>query len=116
MACGHHIRAKGPGGGKECIELYLPVAQDVRVGRAALGILVEHIVHDTLAVLLGKVHEVEGDANLARHHLRHELVLLPFAVSVKGALRVVPVLHEHSKYVIALPLEQQGGNAGVHAS
>ena len=102
--------------GEEGVELDLPVAQDVRVRGAALGVLVEHIVHDPLAVLLGQVHEIERDADLAGDELRHEAVLLPLAVAVEGGVGLVPVLHEHGEDVVALLLQEEGGDGGVHAA
>ena len=116
MARGHVVRAELLRRLQEGVELDLAVAEDVRVGRAALGVFVEHIVHDALAVLLAQVDEIEGDTDLAGHHLGHEAVFLPLAVAVQGPLRVVPVLHEHGKHVVALLLEQPGSHAGVHAS
>ena len=116
MARGHHVRTQPLRGPHECVELYLPVTEDVWIRRAAARVLVKHVVHDALAVFLAQVHEVEGDADLARDHLGHEPVLLPLAVSVQRTLGVMPVLHEHGKDIVALPLEQQGGYAGVHSA
>ena len=101
---------------EEGVELDFPVAEDVRVGGAALGILVEHIVDNPLAVLLGQVHEVEGNADLAGDELGDEAVLFPFAVPVEGGVGLVPVLHEHGEDVVALLLEEEGRHGGIHAS
>ena len=101
---------------EESIELDLAVAEHVGIGCTAAGVLVEHIVHHSLPVFAGKIHEVEGDTNLAGHQFGHELVFFPLAVAVQGALGVVPVLHKHPKNIVALCFEQQGRDAGVNAS
>ena len=76
----------------------------------------EHIVHDPLAVLPAQVHKVERNAQLAGDQLGNELVLLPLAVTVQSTFGIVPVLHKHSKDIIALLLEKQSGNTGVNTS
>ena len=112
----HHIRAHLLRHAQESIELDFTVAEHVGIGSPALGILVEHIIDDALAVLLAEIHEVEGYANLAGDDFSHVLVLLPLAVAVQGSVGIVPVLHKHSEHVVALLFEQQSGNAGVNAS
>ena len=116
MTRGHAVGPEPPRGLQEGVEFDLAVAEHVRVGGAAPRVFVEHIVHHALPVLLAQVDEIEGDTDLSRDHFRHEALLFPFAVAVQGALGVVPVLHEHREHVVPLPLEQQGGYAGVHAS
>ena len=116
MAGGDHVRTHPFRSLEEGVELDLPVAQDVRIGCAAMLIFIEHIVHDPLAIFLGKVHEIERNTYLPGYHLGHETVLLPLAVPVQGRIRIVPVLHEHRKHVIPLLLEQQGGDTGVDSS
>ena len=116
MSCRDHIRTQLPGGLEESVELDLAVAENIRVWGAAGGIFIEHIVHHPLAVFLGKVHEVERDADLAGDQFRHETVLLPFTVAVQRRVRVVPVLHKHSEHVIPLLLQQQSGDTGVNTS
>ena len=92
------------------------VAKDVRVRSASGLIFREHVVHYLPAVLLAQVHEVERDPDLAGNHLGHETVFLPFAVTVEGRAGIVPVLHEHGEHIIALPLQQKGGHAGIHST
>ena len=87
------------------IELDFTVTEHIRIRRTALFILAEHIVHHALTVLCAQVHEIKRDAYLSSHHLRHELVLLPLAVAVKGAFRIVPILHKHREHIIALLLQ-----------
>ena len=100
----------------EGVKLDLPVAEHVRIGRTAPGVLVKHIVHHPLTVLGGQVHVIEGNAYLAGHHLGHKAVFLPFAVPVQGNVGVVPVLHEHRKDVVALLFEQISCHRRVHAA
>ena len=106
----HHVGPKFLGGLEKSVELDLPVAQHVRIRGAAGGIFIEHIVHHSLAVLFGKVDEIERNPDLSRYHLRHEAVLLPLAVAMKRRVRVMPILHEHREHIIALPLQQQSGD------
>ncbi len=103
----HHVGPKFLGGLEKSVELDFPVAQHVRVGGAAGGIFIEHVIHHALAVLLGKIHEVERNPDLPRYHLRHETVLFPFAVTVQRRVRVMPVLHEHREHVVPLPLQKK---------
>ena len=100
----------------ESIELDFPVAKHVRVRSASGVIFIEHILHHLCPVFLGKVHEIERNADFPCHQLCHVSILLPFAVPVQSGVRIVPVLHEHGEYVVPLLLQQQGSNAGVHAS
>ena len=116
MARCHHIGPQFQSSVQERIELNLAVAQDVRIGGPALFVFVEHVVYHTLAVLVAQVNKMKRNAYLLGHHLGHQTVLLPFAVSVQRAFGIVPVLHEHGKNVTALLLEQQGRYAGVNAS
>ena len=111
-----HIGPQLEGCVQECVELYLTVAQDIRIGGPTLLILREHVIHHAAAVLITKVNKMERNAYLLGNHLGHQTVLLPLAVSVQRALGVMPVLHEHGKNVTALLLEQQGRYAGVNAS
>ena len=101
---------------EEGVELDFAVAQNIRIGSAAGRVFIEHVVDDPLAIFLREVYEVEGDTDLARNHFCHEAVFLPFAVPVKCGIRIVPVLHEHGKDIVALLLEKQGGDAGVNSS
>ena len=104
MASGYHVGAQSSGRLVKGIEFYLPVAKHVRIRGASCGIFIEHVVHNPLAIFLGKIYEIEGDSDLAGNQLGHESVLLPLAVAMKCGIRIVPVLHEHSEHVVALPL------------
>ena len=116
VASGDHVGTKAARGFEEGVELDLPVAEHVWIRGTAGRIFIEHIVHHTLAVLLGEVYEVEGNSDLARYQFCYEAVLFPFAISMKGGVGVVPVLHEHGKDIVALLLQEQGGYAGVNSS
>ena len=116
MPCRHHIRAQLLSRLQEGVELDFPVAEHIRVWGASGFIFAEHIVHHPLSVLVAEVNEIEGYAYFSRHHLRDEAVFLPFAVSVKGACGVVPVLHEQGEYIVSGPLQKQGCDAGIDSS
>ena len=95
---------------KKGCKLYLPVAQYIRVRSSSFFIFIEHIVHDSCAVLPAQVHEIERDSDFPCHHFGNEPVLLPFTVSMKGGRGIVPVLHEQRKHIITLLFQKQGGN------
>ena len=111
MSCSNHVCSHLESTFQECIELDFPVAKHIRVGCTALFIFIKHIIHYPLAILLTKVDEVERDTDLAGYKFCHETVLFPLAVSVQGGRCIVPVLHEESKYIITLLLQEQGCNA-----
>ena len=116
VAGGHIVGPVLLGDTEESVELDLAVAQYVRVRSAALGVLVEHVIDNALAVFLGEVHEIERNADLACDEFGHEAVLLPFAVPVEGGIGLVPVLHEHGEDVVALLLQEEGRHGGIHAA
>ena len=116
MPCGDHVGPHLLRHAKERIKLDLTIAKHIRIRSAAARILVEHIIHHALAVLLAKIHEIEWNAQLAGRHLRHELILLPLAVPVERRIRIMPILHEHREHVVALTLQQQRRNPGVHSA
>ena len=84
MAGSDHIRSHLQSTFQKGIELYLPVAQNVRIRCTALFIFIEHIVHYPLPVFFAQVYEVKRNAYLPCHHLRHKTVLLPFTVAMKS--------------------------------
>ena len=102
----HHVGPQAAGGLEEGIELDLAVAQDIGIRSPAGRILIEHVIHHSLAVLLRQVHEIERDADLPGNEFGDEAVLLPLTVPVEGGIGIVPVLHEHGEDIIALLLEQ----------
>jgi hypothetical protein len=112
----HHVSPHFLCNPKEGIELYLAIAKHVRIGSAALRILVEHIVDHPLAVLLAQVHEIERNTYLAGHHFGYELVFFPFAVPMEGGIGIMPVLHEHRENIVTLLFEKQSGDTGVDTS
>ena len=116
MAGGNVVRSVFAGHFPEGVELDFAVAQHVRVGRPALGVFVEHVVHHALAVLFGQVHKIEGNANFPGHHFCHKAVFLPLAVPVEGGVCVVPVLHEHGKDVVAFLLEKVRRHRRIYAA
>ena len=116
VAGGHAIGPQTGGGLQEGVELDFPIAEDIGIGRAAAGIFIEHVIHHAGPVLLAQVHEIERNADFAGHHLGHEAVFFPLAVTMQGPFRIVPVLHEHGKNIVALLLKQQSRDGRIHTS
>ena len=95
---------------------YLPVAQDIGVRGPSLPVFSEHIVHYPLPVFLAQIDKIKRDTDLTGNHFSNKPVLFPFTVSMKRGRGIMPVLHEEGENVIALPLEQKSGNAGINSS
>ena len=112
----HHVGAHFLRDAQEGVELDLAVAEHVRIGGPALGILVEHVVDHPLTVFLAQIDKIKGNAYLAGHHLGHELVFFPLTIPMQRRIGIMPVLHEHCKNVVALLFEKQSGDAGVYTS
>ena len=79
---------------QEDIKLNLAVAQHVGVWRAPLLILGEHIIDHALAVLLRQIDIVEGDIKAFGNQLGKDLVVVPRALALQLARRVVPISHK----------------------
>ena len=101
---------------QEDVELDLAVAQHVGVGRAAALVLGEHILHHPAAVVLREVHHVQRDVEPPGHQLGEEAVVVPRAVALERARRVVPVDHEEAHHLVPLLLKQVGGHRRVDAA
>src|SRR5690606_29373886 len=94
-------------------KLDLAIAQHVRIGRAAMAILVEEITEDALAILAGETHLVQRNAELLANVARVLIVLGSGAVAV---LVLVPVAHEQALHVVTLLLQQVSGDGRVDAA
>ena len=116
MSGRHQVRSHFPGCLQEGIEFNLTIAEDIRIRRPAFRIFIEHIIHHALPVFIAQVNEIERDTDFPGYHFRDETVFLPFAVAVQCTFGVVPILHEHGEYVIALTLQKKRRHAGVHAA
>ncbi len=99
---------------KERLEFYFTVAQNVRIGRAARSIFIKKVMEHVLTVCSGKIRLVQGDAELLAHLARILKILCRRAISL--CFIIFPILHEQTFHGIALFLQQQGGDGGVHAA
>ena len=114
MAGGDVVRAAAHGVVQKGAELDLRVAEYVRIGRAAAAVLLQEVGEDAVPVAPGEVHAVIGDADLVAD--------LPHVVVIGGGgadavlVLLLPVLHEHAHDLVALFLQQQRGDGGVHAA
>ena len=108
------VRAQLPRKVQQCAELYLAVAQHVRVGRATAPVLVQEVAEHPLLILPGKVDRVVRYA----YHLGDALHVAPVLRGGAYAVLVLllPVVHEYAYHVVALPLEQQRRHRRVHAA
>jgi len=93
-------------------ELDFPIAQHVGIGCAARAILGVEVVKHARAVLFGKTHPVQRDAELTRGGARVLEVLRARAIVVV----IVPVAHVEPVHVEAGALEQQRRHGGVHSA
>ena len=91
---------------EEYIELDLAVAQHIGVGRAALLVLGKHIIHHALLVLLREIHKSERDIQSLGHQLGKNLVVIPRAVALERARRIVPITHKETYHLVPLLLQQ----------
>ena len=96
-------------------ELDLAVAHDVGVGREAPPVSVEQIRDDAFAILLHQIDDAELDAEAVADSAGVLDVLHPRTMADDVVL-VDPVLHVGAHEVVALLLEQQGGDGAVHSA
>ncbi len=114
MAGGDEVGAEHQGIIEERLELDFPVAEDVRIGRAARLVFGEEVLEHVVPVLGGKIGGVQLDADAVAHGLGVGQVFLGGAVL--RAVVLFPVLHEQAFDLIALFEQQEGGNRRVHAA
>lgn len=99
----------------EHAELDLAVAHHVGIRREAAGVAVEEVVDDFCAIIAHQIYDVKLEADLLGDSARIDDVLLPRAVA-DDVFLVDPVLHVSADDVVALLLEQQGGDGAVDAT
>jgi pyruvate-ferredoxin/flavodoxin oxidoreductase len=104
MTRSDHIGPKSDSLVHKGVELDFAIAQDIGIGGTAGLIFAEHIICHTSAVLIAQIDKMERNTYLFCHHLSHHTVLFPFAISVQSTFGVMPVLHEHGKNIVTLPL------------
>ena len=108
----HRIRAELQGVIKKRLELDLPVAQHVRVGRAPAPVLVKKVGKHAVVVFAHKIDRVIWDADRVAHAAHVGPVGLAGAHA--ALVLLLPVLHEHADDLMPRPLEQQRGDGGIH--
>ena len=96
---------------QEGFEFDLFVTQDIRVWRTARFVLFKEEFKNVVPVFCGKVNSVQFDAELIAHGLRIGEIRSGSAVFL--AIVFLPVLHEQALHLIALLLQQVGGNGGI---
>ncbi|MNT28585.1 hypothetical protein D3C72_1642810 [compost metagenome] len=113
VAGGDPLGAQLAGRIEEVLELHFAVAQHVRVRRAAGGVLGKEVFEHPLPVLVGKIAEMERDAQQPADSHRIAAVILGAAVA---AAIVGPVLHEQTGHGLALLYQAPGGDGRIHAA
>ena len=108
------FRAQLLGEIQEDVELDLPIAQHVRVGRAALFVFLQEVAEHPVHVLFGEVHRVIGDVQLFAHGAGVGPVALAGAHA--ALVLLLPVLHEHADHLVTGPLHHQRRHGAVHAA
>jgi hypothetical protein len=114
VAGGDLVGAQAHGVVQEGLELDLGVAQHVRVGRAAGLVLAQELGEDAVLVLGREVDVLDLDAQHVGHRSGVQEVLARRAVL--AVVVVFPVLHEDADDLVALLLEQPGGDRGIDAA
>ncbi len=116
VARGHAVGTQIERRFQEGVEFDLPVAQHVRIGRAAAAVLGEHVVHDSFAVLFAQIDHMERNVEPFGHQFGEHVVVVPRAVALQRAGRIFPVAHEQADHFVSLLLEQVGRHARIDAS
>ena len=93
----------------------LAVAHHVGIGREAVGVAFQQVVHDAFAVIAHEVDDVELDAEVVGDAAGIVDILLPRAVTDDVVL-VDPVFHVGAHEIVALLFEEQGGDGAVDAA
>ena len=111
VAGGDVLGAQRHGVVQEGLELDLGIAQHVGIGRAAGGILAQELGEDAVLVFGGEIDVFEFHADQIGDAGRVQQILAGGAVF--GIVVVFPVLHEQADDLVALLLEQPGGDRRI---
>jgi hypothetical protein len=111
---GDLLGAQAHGVVQERAELDLGVAQHVRIGRAAGGVLAQELGEHALLVLGGEVHRLELDADRVGRRGGVDQVFARGAVLV--VVVVLPVLHEDPDDLVPGALQEKRGHRRVHSA
>src|SRR5690606_19689660 len=124
VARGDEVAAEGVGALEEGGPLDVGVAEDARVGRAPFEIVGGEPLDDAVAKLLADVDDEVGEAEADGHGAgvvhgleraaAHLLAAAGLRLGRTAGRRVVPRLHRHADDVVALLVEEGGGDGGVH--
>jgi hypothetical protein len=96
---------------KEGFKFDLFVAQNIRVWGSARFVLFKEKLEYVVPVFCSKVNGVQFDTEFIAYGLRIGEIGCGSAVFL--AIVFLPVLHEQAFYLIALLLQQVGGNGGI---
>src|SRR5690606_34584979 len=97
-------------GVKKDIELDLAVAQDIRIGCTSTLVFTEHVVDNAFLVWLAEIDSLKGDSQVLGYDHGVIAVVQPRAFLTDRNRVVVPVFHKNPDDVVALFLQQVGGN------
>ena len=114
VACRDVVRAERARVPPEAVELDMPVAPDIWVGRAALLVTAQERFKDIRPVLAHKRGLVKADSQVVAHPPRIACVLL--AAVATALLGRVPVAHMNADDIVALVAQEEGGDGGVDAA
>ncbi len=115
VAGGEGGEAFGLGVVREYAEFHFAVAHHIGIGREAVLITVEQVIHDESAVIVHEIHDAEFDAELVGDGAGVVDVLHPRTIA-EDIVLVDPVLHVRADDLEALLLEEKGGDTAVDAA
>ena len=91
-----------------------PIAQHIRIGRAARAVFRQKIREHARLVLAREIHAIVGNAQVVAHGAHIRPVSLGGASA--GIVLFFPVVHKDARDIMALLLEQEGGDRRIDAA
>jgi len=104
MAGGDALCTERQGVVEEGAELDFLVAQHIRIGCAPGAVFGQKMFEDTIPILAGEIHRMQGDAEPRADSLCVTQVFRSRTVAV--GIVLIPVLHEQALHMLALFVQE----------